>query len=168
MRKRMVIAVALSGLLLGAIPTPIGAHCQVPCGIYGDDLKFKQLFQHIETIRKSMRLTRELSADPKANANQLVRWINNKDLHADQFAEAISYYFLQQRIKVNEAEKDREGYVAKLILCHKLIVYAMECKATTDQAKADQLRETLQKFEAAYMDEEKKAHMAGEHGGGME
>ncbi|MBD3267287.1 superoxide dismutase, partial [bacterium] len=49
------------------------SHCQIPCGIYGDDLRFSLMKEHITTMEKSMRLIKELSADnPDLNTNQIV------------------------------------------------------------------------------------------------
>lgn len=147
-----LVAIALVGLL--AWPAdPAHGHCQIPCGIYGDNMKFDQLEQHIQTIEKSMRQVDELSAEPGKNANQLVRWVNNKDHHADMFADEITYYFLQQRVKLDEAKADRDAYLKKLELCHELLVYAMKCKQTTDLDNAAKLRSRLKEFEAAYMGE---------------
>jgi hypothetical protein len=157
-----IAAIALAGLLFWPA-ADADAHCQIPCGIYGDKLKFDQLEQHIQTIEKSMRLVRELSAEPGKNANQLIRWVNNKDDHADMFAHEITYYFLQQRIKIDEAESDRDAYLKKLELCHQLLVYAMKCKQTTDQANADKLRSLLKDFEKAYMGK----NVDHEHADGM-
>lgn len=160
--KRTARITTLSLLALAAI-TAIGllawptdnarAHCQIPCGIYGDAMKFDQLEQHIQTIEKSMKLVTELSAEPGKNANQLIRWVNNKDAHADEFAHEITYYFLQQRVKPAEGEADREAYLKKLELCHHLLVYAMKCKQTTDLENAAKLRSLLKDFEATYMGE---------------
>jgi nickel superoxide dismutase len=105
------------------------------------------------------------SNDPAANANQIVRWVDNKDKHADEFAHIISYYFLQQRIKVDE--KDEEAYMKKLMLCHHLLVYSMKCKHGTDKANTAKLRELVDEFHDAYFTKEDKAHMkehkAGKH-----
>ena len=76
------------------------AHCEIPCGIYGDDIRLSLLQEHITTIEKSMREIAELSKAKKPNHNQLVRWITNKEAHAVKFQEIVSQYFLHQRIKV--------------------------------------------------------------------
>ena len=59
------------------------AHCQIPCGIYDDAARFVSMREHVTTIEKSMK---EL-AGGKANDNQTVRWVNNKETHADELSE---------------------------------------------------------------------------------
>lgn len=142
------VMLAMGGLLLR--PEPAGAHCQIPCGIYYDKTLFDRMETDIDTIEKSMRTIQDLSADPDKNANQLIRWVMNKEDHADQFATAISAYFLQQRIKPEEMQTDKDAYLRKLTLCHKLLVTAMQCKQTTDLQHAADLRTLLQDFKTAY------------------
>jgi nickel superoxide dismutase len=164
----LLIGLFCLAAILTLQPHTAGAHCQVPCGIYGDKLKFDQLAQHIETIDKSMRKVRELSANLGQNANQLIRWTINKDDHADLFAHEITYYFLQQRIKLDEADTNRQAYLRKIQLCHELLVYAMKTKQSTDQANVEMLRDKLTAFRDAYMDESKQTHLKDHHDGSGE
>jgi len=144
-----LLFVALAtGLVLFAAHTRVTAHCQIPCGIYGDETRFALLGEHITTIEKSMKLIEELSKDPKANANQIARWVQNKEAHADEIAEIVTEYFLRQRIK--PADTTDKGYVTKLALCHQLLVSSMKAKQTTDQAHVAALRTTLAAFQKAY------------------
>lgn len=125
------------------------AHCEIPCGIYGDDLRFSMIEENIQTIEKSMEMI-ELSGD-SANANQVARWVNNKEKHADDIREIVTQYFLTQRIKIPSQEnEEQEAYRNKLALLHQMLVYAMKCKQTTDSANADKLRELAQEFKQAY------------------
>ena len=99
-----------------------------------------------------MNLIIQLSAEPGKNANQLVRWVNNKEDHADQIREIVAQYFLAQRIKA-PADDDpaaRTAYTRKLALLHQMIVSAMKCKQTTDVAHVKKSRELLQAFQALY------------------
>ena len=144
------LAILCAALFIGAV----GAygHCEIPCGIYGDDLRFAALDEDIRTVEKSMRQIAELSADPGANANQIARWVMNKELHADRIRETVAQYFLAQRIKLPD-EGDAaavEAYRDQLARLHKLIVHAMKSKQTTDLAHPAALRETLKAFREAY------------------
>ena len=109
-------------------------HCQIPCGIYDDALRFKLFDEHFTTIEKSIKQIEPLSKDPGGNANQHVRWVQNKEDHTQEVVEIITAYFLQQRIKPVEksAETGRDAYVKQLVLCHKMLVAAMKAKQTTD------------------------------------
>ena len=129
------------------------SHCQVPCGIYGDQMRFDMIAEHITTIEKSMKLVTELSSRDKSNMNQIVRWVQNKDKHADEISHIITYYFMAQRVKL-PPEGDVEAYheyVRKLASLHEMLVYAMKTKQTTDLANVEKLRSSLRKFQDAYL-----------------
>ncbi len=144
------LAILCAALFIGAA----GAygHCEIPCGIYGDDLRFAALDEDIRTVEKSMRQIAELAADPGANANQIARWVMNKEVHADRIRESVAQYFLAQRIKLPD-EGDAaavEAYRDQLARLHKLIVHAMKSKQTIDLDHPAALQETLKAFREAY------------------
>lgn len=147
--KMPVLFAALAAL---AAATGAWAHCEIPCGIYGDDLRFAMIDENITTIEKSMNTITELSADPGANANQLARWVDNKETHADAIRETVTQYFMTQRIKLPD-EKDEAAVAAykdQLAMLHRMLVYAMKCKQTTDLANTVQLHDAIHAFKAAY------------------
>ena len=86
-----------------------GAHCEIPCGIYDDQLRAKLIAEHATTIEKSMKQIIELSKAKPLNYNQLIRWVSNKEAHATKIQNIISQYFLTQRIK-----PDQKKYAEKL------------------------------------------------------
>ena len=134
------------------VQTEARAHCEIPCGIYGDDLRFSMLDEDVTTIAKSMKLITDLSADPATNANQITRWVLNKEKHADHMREIVTQYFMTQRIKLPD-ENDAAAVTAyrdRLALLHKMLVYAMKSKQTTDEANTTRLHETLHAFQEAY------------------
>lgn len=130
------------------------AHCEIPCGIYGDSLRVALIREHVETIEKSMKEINALSREKDRNYNQLVRWISNKEVHAEKIQEIVSQYFLHQRIKpVDIHEEGYSGYTEKLELLHRILVSAMKCKQGTDPAEAARLLYYLDLFENAYFHE---------------
>ena len=131
------------------------SHCQIPCGIYDDQMRFDMIAEHITTIEKSMKLVTELSGQDKPNMNQIVRWVHNKDEHADEISHIIAYYFMAQRLKLPpEGDvKVYNEYVKKLTLLHEMLVYTMKAKQTTDLANVEKLRSLLAKFRDAYFGE---------------
>jgi len=154
---RFVIAAlflgAVLGLAMSLVRAPeVSAHCQIPCGIYNDPMRFTMLEEHIVTIEKSMNLITELAKEPGEHANQLIRWTLNKEKHADEFAEIVTQYFLQQRIKPVESLETPAGtkYVEKLRLCHEMLVASMKAKQTTDLEHVEKLRAGLAQFREAY------------------
>ena len=121
------------------------AHCEIPCGIYDDEMRINLIDEHIVTVEKSMIQIAELEKEEHHNSNQLVRWIMNKERHADKIQEIVSQYFMTQRIK-----SDTENYGKKLGLLHQILIYSMKCKQTTDLANVNKLKALVNDFKALY------------------
>ena len=121
------------------------AHCEIPCGIYNDQMRIEMIDEDITTIEKAMKQITQLGSQKEINYNQLVRWITNKEYHADKIQEVVSQYFMTQRIKT-----DADKYEEKLVLLHKMLVAAMKCKQTTDLSHVETLRSLLKSFETLY------------------
>ncbi len=133
--------------------SPAFPHCEIPCGIYGDETRFTMLEEDITTVEKSMKLIVELSKDGGKNANQLVRWIDNKEKHATLIQETVSQYFMTQRIKPADEKNQAEykKYMEQLTLLHEILIYAMKSKQTTDLANVEKLRALVSSFKASYL-----------------
>ena len=135
------------------------SHCQVPCGIYNDELRFEMIYnQNITTIEKAMKQIEELSADPGKNANQLARWVVNKEEHAEDIMHMMQQYFLAQRIKPAEEGEAYKKYVEQLVLVHKIIVTTMKTKQTTDLENVETLKDLVDQFYKSYFGKEHKKH----------
>ncbi len=149
---RRLVPVVLLPLFLLTLPGSALSHCEIPCGIYGDEARFATIAENLSTIEKSMNQIVQLSANPGKNTNQLVRWVNNKESHADHIREIVAQYFLAQRIKAPSGDDPsaHKAYARKLALLHQIIVSAMKCKQTTDVAHVVKSRELLQAFQALY------------------
>lgn len=133
------------------------AHCEIPCGIYGDSTRIALIYEHIATIEKSMNMINELSVKDQPDYNQLVRWVVNKEEHAKKIQDIVSQYFLHQRIKPKSSaeEADYRKYVKQLELMHHVLVFAMKSKQSTDLGIIETLREKVHSFEHAYFDNHK-------------
>ena len=125
----------------------VSAHCEIPCGIYDDQMRINLIKEHITTIEKSMIQILELEKEKHHHSNQLVRWIMNKENHADKLQEIVTQYFMTQRIKI-----DTQNYEKKLGLLHQLLIFSMKCKQTADTKNTDQLKKIINDFEAIYFD----------------
>lgn len=123
------------------------AHCEIPCGIYDDAMRIQMIKEHITTIEKSMKQIIELETQKDGNSNQLVRWVINKEHHADALQEIVTQYFMTQRIKPETKE-----YAKKLGFLHEMLIYAMKCKQTTDLNHIAKLRELVDRFNALYFE----------------
>ena len=148
-RKILLCGIFVLAILLASMAY---SHCQIPCGIYGDKMRFDMITEHITTIEKSMKLIAELSEQDKPNMNQIVRWVRNKEKHADEMSHIISYYFMAQRVKLPPEDdvKAYNEYVKKLTLLHRMLVYTMKTKQTTDLSNVEKLRSLLGKFKEEY------------------
>ena len=122
-----------------------GAHCEIPCGIYDDAMRLDQIAEHIKTIEKSMKQITELSKGSPVNYNQLVRWVSNKETHANEIQHIVTQYFMTQRIK-----PDAKKYAEKLKVLHHMLIYAMKSKQTTDSGNTEKLKALLKEFEILY------------------
>lgn len=126
------------------------AHCQVPCGIYADDVVFGELKTDVETIEKAMVQIVTIGDSDEKDWNQLVRWVTNKEAHAQNIQETMSAYFLAQRIKLGQRDTDVEAYRKLVDLSHEIIVLAMKCKQGTSLEDATRLGEAVHEFQHAY------------------
>lgn len=141
MKKSFLIAAAL--LLTSS--QLVFSHCQLPCGIYHDQMVFQEVEEAIQTIETAVH---EISHNPSSNPlerNQLVRWVMNKDNYADIIATKMNFYFLQQRIKL-----DAKNLSEKLISAHKIVVLCMKAKQTVDMQVVSQLRQEWEHFKTLY------------------
>ena len=150
---KMCAAIALVLLVFSSVS--VFGHCEIPCGIYGDEERFKAVAEDLKTIEKSMIQIQSLSSDPNNHMNQLVRWVNNKEKHADHIQDTVAQYFLAQRIKVPAAgdAAAEEVYSQKLSLLHKMVVSAMKCKQTVDTENVKNLHKYLDQFQKLYQNQ---------------
>ena len=115
-------------------------------------MRYVMLNEHITTMEKSMDQIIALSVEGDKNYNQLVRWVVNKENHADKFMEIVTQYFLTQRIKpvTADAGETYDDYVNHLKLFHEMLVSAMKCKQTVDKTHIEKLKGLVGKSYALY------------------
>ena len=165
-RTIVIIFAAIIGVLSSFAratePATAALHCQVPCGIYGDQLRFESMLEDTKTVAKSIAQIGELTTkmqngelDPMT-LNQVSRWVSTKEDHASHIQEVIAQYFLAQRIKSDNAE-----YTNQLITAHKVIVAAMKTKQAADPATAEALKKSILDLYRAY--EGKEPNFGEEH-----
>jgi nickel superoxide dismutase len=145
----LIIAVLL---IAGAAGYQLFGHCQIPCGIYDDPARFAQLEEHVTTIEKSMNEITKLSADENKNWNQIVRWVNNKEQHADELTHIVTYYFMAQRLKIPQSAGaiSYKKYIHELTLLHGMVVHSMKAKQTVDLEQVATLRNLIEEYKASY------------------
>ena len=128
-----------------------GAHCQVPCGIYDDHARYKAMLEDAMTVEKAANLMAQLKGNDAQSRNQFVRWVMNKEKHAQNVISTISDYFLTQRVK--PAEKD---YTERLAKHHAVIIAAMKAKQNADIKYARELYSSIQALAPYYPSHDKQ------------
>jgi len=151
--KRVLLSCTLLALLLAPVRFVL-AHCEVPCGIYDDQLRFVQMLEDTKTIAKAGNQIGELAGKTDAQSvNQVTRWVATKEQHATNTQHIIAQYFMTQRIKA-----DKEGYDVKLKAAHAVMVSAMKTKQTSDPEAAHDLEHAILDFYRAYEGKDPEFH----------
>ena len=126
--KIVLFALAVVGSGLLSLQSAY-SHCQIPCGIYDDHARVQSMLEDAATTEKSAKGSGELVGKSDAQSqNQVIRWVMNKEQHAQKIISTISDYFLTQRVK-----PDQKDYAERLAKHHAVIVAAMKSKQNADQ-----------------------------------
>jgi len=146
-RKTLFPTLALIVCIIAvALPKATVAHCQVPCGIYDDHARLQGMLEDAATVKKATVLLSELAGktDPQSK-NQTVRWVLNKETHAQNIISTISDYYLTQRVKPTQ-----DDYTERLEKHHAVIIAAMKAKQNADGEFADALIESIETLNMYY------------------
>ncbi|MFT5301211.1 MAG: nickel superoxide dismutase [Mariniblastus sp.] len=131
-----------------AAPAP---HCEVPCGIYADQMRFQMMLEDTATIAKAITQINEFADNLGQNpptgkaVNQVNRWVTTKENHATNTQQIVSQYFLTQRIK-----SDHKDYTGQLATAHRVLVAAMKCKQDASPETAATLKKSIYDLYRAY------------------
>lgn len=144
--KHFMLALTTAGCLFASQPFA-WSHCEIPCGIYDDQARINLILEHTHTIEKSMK-----AINAQANPNQLVRWVSNKEKHAEKIQNIVAKYFLCQRIKPVSPNKKNDfvKYQQELTWLHHILVHAMKAKQTTDPKHTQIIRDLVNQFQKSY------------------
>lgn len=143
--KNVIITVLTNLCVVFFFVSYVPAHCEIPCGIYDDEMRINMMLEHLSTIEKSMNQILEFEKEKHHNSNQLIRWVMNKENHANELQEIVTQYFMTQRIK--QGAKD---YEKKLTALHQILVYTMKCKQTTELDNVQKTRNLVAEFQKLY------------------
>ena len=156
--NRVLLFVAFALASTGLFVQQTWAHCQIPCGIYGDELRVALMEEHLRTIEKSMKQIPAMMESE--NPNQVVRWVEAKETHAEELSEIITFYFMAQRIKpASEQSKEAHArYVKELTLLHQLLVTTMKAKQSTDLQQVAKAQTLLAAFRKSYLGDKGHTH----------
>ncbi|MFL2847943.1 MAG: superoxide dismutase [Ni] [Coraliomargaritaceae bacterium] len=141
-----IIQFSIYFLTLGFVGPLLFGHCQVPCGIYDDANRVHQMLEDVSTITKAIHQIHELNDKSDVQSKQqLVRWVYNKEIHADKVIDTISNYFLTQRVK-----PDSVDYLTRLSDHHKVIILSMKAKQKADASTAEDLKQAVEALSQYY------------------
>ena len=104
------------------------------------------MLEDVATIRKAVAQIAELAGktDPQSQ-NQLVRWVVNKEQHAQRIIATIGDYFLTQRVKAKQ-----EDYTERLQKHHAVIVAAMRAKQNANAEVVGELESAVEALAPYY------------------
>jgi nickel superoxide dismutase len=129
MRKYFRLAAAFAFLSSSVIfHGTIFGHCQMPCGIYDDQMIYDKIDQFYLTMVKAVGILTE-KHDPETvqDKNQFVRWVMLKEKSCDEVADILTTYFLQQKFKPGD-----DDTTDLLKSAHKLLFLLVEIKQHVD------------------------------------
>lgn len=122
------------------------AHCQVPCGIFADQIEFEKMLEAQTTIAKAnAEMAKLLGEDSPLAFNQATRWVMTKEDHCKKVMESVAQYFMAQRIK-----PDAENYQESLVAAHNVMRAAMKAKQDPSAEVADALKKAIFDLYRAY------------------
>lgn len=104
------------------------------------------MLEDTATIAKATGLIAELAGktDPQSH-NQMVRWVMNKETHAQNIINTISDYYLTQRVKATQKD-----YTERLVKHHTVIVAAMKAKQNASGEYAKELKAAIEALAPYY------------------
>jgi nickel superoxide dismutase len=123
----------------------VDAHCQMPCGIYHDEMVFEQIDQYIETMYKCMTILNESKFASVHDKNEFIRWVIQKEKSSAEASDIFLTYFLQQKIKPGEEDTPK-----KLASAHKLLFLIVQIKQNPDIKIVKEFSEEWEKFKLMF------------------
>lgn len=116
-------------------------HCQLPCGIYDNDLIFNYVNQYIETMQKACDEIETLKTESAQDRAQFVRWVVLKDDESNKVADLVTSYFLQQVIKPEKEDTNK-----KVMAVYGLLQQLAKIKQTANVDPVNKFLEMWREF----------------------
>ena len=146
MKAKLLIATLLVTFVAAPFAQKAMAHCQVPCGIFADQLRFEAMLEDQTTVAKAnVQMAELLKESTPLAVNQATRWILTKEDHCSKIMETVAEYFMAQRIK-----PDAENYEKTLIAAHNVMRAAMKAKQDPSAEVAEALKTSILDLYLAY------------------
>jgi len=154
MKTKLFLSLLLLTFAAASFSPNAMAHCQVPCGIFSDQLRFEAMLEDETTIAKAnLQMGELLKENTPLAANQATRWILTKEEHCKKIMETVAGYFMAQRIK-----PDAENYEKTLVAAHNVMRAAMKAKQDPSAEVAEALKISILDLYRAYEGKEPDFH----------
>lgn len=141
--KKTIFILSMIGVLYGQ--GMLNAHCQMPCGIYHDEMVYGQIDQYVETMFKGITMLNSNKFDNAWDRNEFVRWVIQKEKASDDVAELFTKYFLQQKIKPGE-----DDTVKRISSVHHMLFLLVQIKQNVDRKLIDEFADEWEKFKLMF------------------
>jgi len=80
------------------LTSSLSAHCQMPCGIYDDQMVYDEVNQFYLTMFKAVKALQNNKFNSDEDRNQFIRWVMTKERLCNEIAMLLTTYFFQQKI----------------------------------------------------------------------
>lgn len=139
------IKIALGLLVVLTCKSQLYSHCQMPCGIYHDDMVYDQIDQYVETMYKGISVMNSSKFGDAKERNEFTRWVIQKEEASDKTALLLTQYFLQQKIKPGEADTPK-----RLTAVHNLLADLVVIKQNVDLKFVEDFSTEWEKFKLMF------------------
>lgn len=144
-KSKLLQVISFFCLTLSSAPIELNAHCQMPCGIYHDDMVFDFIDQYVETMYKAVSVMNQSKFETVREKNEFVRWVIEKEKESNDIANIITEFFLQQKIKPGEQDTAK-----RLESAHKLLALLVAIKQNADTKIVESFGEEWDKFKLMF------------------
>ena len=141
--KTFFLTIGIMGCL--HFSTDLSAHCQMPCGIYHDDMVYDQIDQYTETMYKGISVMNDTKFQTAKERNEFVRWTIQKEEASDEVASLLTKYFMQQKIKPGEPDTGK-----RLDSLHKMLFLLVAIKQNVDLEFVKEFTEEWERFKLMF------------------
>lgn len=123
----------------------LDGHCQMPCGIYHDDMVYDQIDQYSETMYKGIAVMLDSKFQTVKERNEFIRWTMLKEEASNDVATLLTTYFLQQKIKPGEPDTPK-----RIESVHRLLFLLVAIKQNADLEFVKEFTEEWEKFKLMF------------------
>ena len=122
-------------LALTPLTSSLSAHCQMPCGIYNDQMVYDEVNQFYLTVFKAVKALENNKFQTDEDRNQYVRWVMTKERLCNEIATLLTTYFFQQKIMPIDDNRDMVNSLHQLLFQLVAIKQNVDIKIVKDFGK---------------------------------